>query len=154
MPYGPGRDDIYAGQGGAAGSDAFVIRRTPGWGFGKGGGTSYGLVNGLGQDEGLTVDQIAVKTMHDLAVRIVDARNAGDTDAEQSLRQELSRVSAIFRGFATEAEKRAAAEEAASFDPLGVKAGATAFRMTGNAITTAAVLGGLGLLLFAMPKRR
>ena len=111
---------------------------------------------GLGQDvgvSGLTIDQIAVRTMHDLAVRIAQARISGNTELEQGLRGELARVSAIFRGFATEAEKRAVAEEAAEYDPLGVKAVAGAARVAAQGMSLAALAGLAALAFVAFPRR-
>lgn len=115
------------------------------------------LDSGMGQDvgvSGLTVDQIAQRTMHDLAVRIFAAKTAGNVEVEQALRLELARVSAIFRGFATEAEKRAVAEEAAGFDPLGVKAIATAARTAAQGMSLAAVAALAGLAFLAFPRKR
>lgn len=104
-----------------------------------------------GHDEGvsgLTVDQIAQRTMHDLAVRIYAAKVAGNYGLEQQLRGELARVAAIFRGFATEAEKRAVAEEAAEFDPIGLKAAAGAARTTAQIALPLAAAAGLAFLFF------
>ena len=102
---------------------------------------------------GPTIDQIAQRTMHDLAVRIFAAKTAGDFATEQSLRLELARVSAIFRGFATEAEKRAAAEEAAEFDPIGLKAFAGTARTTAQVMLPLAAIAGLAFLVMSRKGR-
>lgn len=102
---------------------------------------------------GLTIDQIAVKTMHDLAVRIVAAREAGNRTAETALRHELERVQIIFRGYATEAEKRAAAEEAAEFDPLGLKAGLGIAQGVGQLVGVGALVG-LAMMMYGRRRAR
>ncbi|MCP4902912.1 MAG: hypothetical protein GY906_38610 [bacterium] len=97
---------------------------------------------GLGQAAGPTIDQLYVRAAHALAERIVAAREAGKHVEERQLREMLDAMSAIYRGFASEAEKRVVVEEALAFDPLGVKGLANIAGGVGRFVA----LGGMAML--------